>query len=153
MKGKKHKRQNKHIMRIIDKIRQKRFGMVKNLWQRLNKELLEKQQKERVKKNRLSSERYRANLERGFSYSDKPKKERKDNKKEINRGSGYGSGKSKMFCVKCKYVSNHFHSKCPNCQSTKTISLGSSVRVPKKKAGKNTWKNFYNNFVNPILNN
>jgi hypothetical protein len=113
------------------------------------------------------------------TYKKMPKGITKDNQEAFNRTGGSQSGGSyKMFCTKCHFTHKpykySFKSKddkdnfrrysgffvsadkdknhCPNCSAEDSyITLYSSVRVPRKKASKKVWENFYKLYVYPKI--
>jgi NAD-dependent dihydropyrimidine dehydrogenase PreA subunit len=118
------------------------------------KEIIQKEFIDRVHK-RYSSE-----------YKIMPKGITKDNQDAFNSISGgNGGGSYKMFCTECHFTHKQYKysfkstsnaaryiyddEKCPNCGAKDSqITLRSDVRVPRKKASKKVWKNFYKLFVN-----
>jgi hypothetical protein len=109
------------------------------------------------------------------TYKKMPKGITKDNQEAFNRsGGGQSGGSYKMFCIKCHFTHKpymySFKSKdnrkfsgffvsstkdknhCPNCGAEESyVSLHSEIRVPRKKASKKVWENFYKLFINPRL--
>jgi hypothetical protein len=103
------------------------------------------------------------------SYKKMPKGITKDNREAFNKSGGGQGGTYKLFCTECHFTHkqykysfvsndssafryNYDSTHCPNCGANDPyVYLWSSVRVPRKKASKKTWENFYKLFVEPQL--